>query len=120
MKGDIRRLPVWAQDQIRAQNAEIETLKSKLAQARAIIEKEAGQSNVFISGHAMDPDTPLGLNQEVRFQFPKPDGRITERFVDIRHERDRRERDALVVQCDGTILVEPSATNSIRLILSRR
>lgn len=118
---DIRRLPVWAQDNIRALAQEILELRGQIDQLRGSV----GASNVFVGGTLPeDREIPLGMNTRIRFQMPKPQGRVTQRFIDVRHERKhddnaREERDAIVVQGDGTILIEAHATNSLRLILER-
>jgi hypothetical protein len=115
--GDIGRLQKWAQEEIRGMQIEINSLKQQLARAR----HEAGPSNVWISGHTMNPDLPLGMNVPIRFQFHQEEGRVTQRFIDVRHEYEQaKDRDSLVVQGDSTIFIVGYATNSIRLILSRR
>jgi hypothetical protein len=116
MKGDINSLPVWAQDRIR----DLERVMDDLARQLDKAEGNFGPSNVFISGDIRSSDIPIGMNSQVRFQFQKPEEQFTERFIDIRHERDGRDRDCLVIHGDSTLLIEPSATNSIRLILARR
>ena len=117
---DIGRLPVWAQDNIRSLAQEILDLRKQIDKLRGSV----GASNVFVSGTLPEEkDIPLGMNTRIRFQMPKPSGRVTQRFIDVRHERKhddgRGERDALVIQGDGTILIEAHATNSLRLILER-
>src|SRR5213595_1680792 len=119
MKGDTNRLPVWAQSKIREMQTRINFLEQQLAREKASARGEAGPGNVFVRGHVLDPDVPIGMNSMIRFHFPKPTDQVTERFIDIRHEHDQ-ERDSLLVQCDATVQVEPCASNSLRLILVRR
>lgn len=117
MKGDINRLPRWAQDEIKLLNNEIDSLHKQLNRVTG----KAEPSNVFISGHTLNPDLRLGMNVPIRFKFPQGEGRVTQRFIDVRHEYEQaKDRDSLVVQGDGTIFIVGYATNSIRLILARR
>lgn len=115
---DIRRLPVWAQEKIQSLDEEVLRLKAEIDQLRGAV----GASNVFVKDDTAYPgqDIGLGMNKRLRFQFPVPAKQVTMNFVDVRHERDRRDRHALVIQADRTLLIEAHATNSLVLILEDR
>ena len=102
MKGDITKLPKWAQ-------AEIERLTRDLESAYAKLNVGPEDSDTFADPYS-EARQPLGKGTSIVFEFGEGHGkRINARL----------EGETLVVQGGDSLIVQPRASNSIYLRTER-
>jgi hypothetical protein len=113
-KGDIRKLPKWAQEHV-------EDLKRELARTDAEYNRVSNQhpeSNLKLDGKVGYP--PVGLPSNASIQFYMGDSREDYKdLFEIRHNRDNSH--ALEVYgYGGAVVIMPSSSNHIQLVLGQR
>ena len=100
MRGDVTKLPKWAQQ-------EISRLERDLAYARAKLAAGPEDSNTFAEPYGAAP-RPLGTGTLIRFQLGDPED--WGGYIDAHIEGDR-----LVVHSGHSLSVKPWASNVIHV-----
>jgi hypothetical protein len=107
----ISSLPKWAQEYVAALQRRADSAERELAE----VKQGPVDSNVFRVWGLVGDDQPLGKDCEIRFQF----GEQWSDSITVRHNR-QGDGNFLHVNGNGTLHVEPRATNDVRIHLIER
>jgi hypothetical protein len=112
-RGDVTKLPKWAQTYISNLNSQIESLGGSLT----AVSSEHPKSNVVMQGrHISDPDITLPPNSSIYFYMDDSSDRLMN-MVEVRHS----DKHILLVRASGVSLaIRPVAGNTIQLEMDKR
>jgi 23S rRNA-/tRNA-specific pseudouridylate synthase len=108
-RGDIEKLPKWAQRYVKVLEQRVEDYEAKLAEGPE-------NSNVFADPYA-DVPRPLGESPVIEFNVTNvtfPNGRPN--WITVRYEDEH----TLNINCSNTMVIHPRASNSIEVKVSQR
>jgi hypothetical protein len=112
-RGDVKRLPKWAQEYIGNLRNEIERQDLHIESISSV----HPDSNIVIAGYSIRPDVTLLPNSEVCFYLGAPADK-RRNSISVRHHRSSGENVLDVSSYYGSLIVMPWATNVVRLRVS--
>ena len=106
----IAKLPKWAQRHIRVLEIDLSVARGRLA--------AAPDSDTYASPYRNPPE-PLGANTTIRLLLGGDLVTAERNYIDVRRDIDHKGRAYVYVNASDLLVVEPQASNTVRLRVER-